>query len=43
MTSLANGQSLPPIAARNLDGETVAIADLTAGSWSVVLLYRGHW
>jgi len=40
---LANGDSLPAVAAKNLDGETVDINDLTAGSWSVVLFYWGHW
>ena len=43
MTILADGQSLPPITGRNTDGETVDVADLTAGSWAVVLFYRGHW
>ena len=40
---LPNGESLPSIDAKNLDGESVSIADLTEGSWSVVLFYRGHW
>ena len=43
MSSLALGQTLPSIVGRNVDGDTVDIADLIAGSWSVVLLYRGHW
>ena len=40
---LENGTSLPAIPAKNLDGDDVALADLTAGSWSVVIFYRGHW
>ena len=40
---LTNGQSLPAIEAKTLVGEAVVLADMTDGSWSVVLLYRGHW
>jgi peroxiredoxin len=40
---LSNGDSLPPIPAKDLDGEEVNLTGLTAGSWSVVLFYRGHW
>lgn len=40
---LDNGQQLPSISAKNLDGEPVTVAELIAGSWSVVLFYRGHW
>lgn len=41
--TLANGSKLPPIWAKTLDGDDIDIAVLTAGTWSVVLLYRGHW
>ncbi|MEE9416150.1 MAG: hypothetical protein V3V01_12770 [Acidimicrobiales bacterium] len=41
--TLANGEQLPEIDGKNLDGEPVSIADLTSGGWSVVLFYRGHW
>ena len=40
---LANGSPLPAIQAKDLDGNDVALADLTSGSWSVVIFYRGHW
>ena len=41
--TLSNGEGLPPITATGLDGEPVRIDELVAGSWSVVLFYRGHW
>jgi len=41
--SLTNGETLPEIAAKNLDGEAVTVGALTGGGWSVVLFYRGHW
>jgi hypothetical protein len=40
---LKNGASLPEIEARTLEGEQVTVGGLAAGSWSVVLFYRGHW
>ena len=40
---LDNGTQLPPIDAKDIAGNAVVAADTTAGSWSVVLLYRGHW
>ena len=40
---LDNGDRLPAIAATNLDGESVDVSSLAAGSWTVVLFYRGHW
>jgi len=40
---LANGEPLPPIGGTDLDGAAVDVADLTDGSWSVVLFFRGHW
>lgn len=40
---LDNGTHLPVIAARDLDGTEVTLKELTDGSWSAVLFYRGHW
>ena len=40
---LANGDELPPITAKDLDGNTVTVTDLVEGSWGAVLFYRGHW
>ena len=40
---LDNGNQLPVIAARDLDGTEVTLKELTDGSWSAVLFYRGHW
>jgi len=40
---LTNGEVLPAISAVDLDGNDVTVTDLTNGSWSAVLLYRGHW
>ena len=40
---LNNGDRLPAIAAEDLDGNRVDVADLVADSWAAVLLYRGHW
>lgn len=40
---LHNGSRLPAIVAKDLDGVDVEISDLTRGSWSAVLFYRGHW
>jgi hypothetical protein len=41
--ALANGSTLPSIWAKTREGDDIDIAVLTAGTWSVVLLYRGHW
>ncbi len=40
---LENGDRLPSITAVGPDGESVDIAELTAGGWAAVLIYRGHW
>ena len=40
---LNNGDRLPAIAAEDLNGDRVDVADLVADSWAAVLLYRGHW
>lgn len=39
---IANGDAFPAISAV-VDGETVDLAGVGAGSWSVILFYRGHW
>lgn len=40
---LSNGTPLPPITATDLEGTARVVAELTEGSWSAVLFYRGHW
>lgn len=40
---LVSGDKLPPIEAKNLDGETVDITASVAGNWAVIILYRGDW
>lgn len=40
---LDNGTEVPTITGKDRDGNDVTIGELTAGSWSVVLFYRGHW
>ena len=40
---LDNGNHLPPIDGKDLDGADVTISDLIDGAWSAVLFYRGHW
>jgi hypothetical protein len=37
-----NGQTLPSFRGV-LDGEEVDVSTLGRDSWTVVLLYRGHW
>ncbi len=37
-----NGSMLPNIRAE-LDGASVDLSEVVAGSWGVALLYRGHW
>ncbi len=39
---IENEQQLPSIEAE-MKGETVDISHFTAGSWTALLLYRGHW
>lgn len=39
---IENGQQLPTIEA-DMKGETVDLSHVTAGSWTALLLYRGHW
>ena len=40
---IENGETLPSIAAKDRDGNETTVEQLTAGTWSVVLFYRGHW
>ncbi len=40
---LSNGDRLPTIAARDLDGNRVTVNEFVEGSWGAVLFYRGHW
>ena len=40
---LDNGDHLPVISAKDLEGTAVDLTGLTDGSWSAVLFYRGHW
>ena len=40
---LQNGSPFPPLAAKDLEGSEVVVADLLEGAWSAVLFYRGHW
>lgn len=42
-TQLVTGDSLPPIQAKDLDGNIVDITASVAGHWAAILLYRGHW
>lgn len=41
--TIANGSALPPIAALDIEGDSVDLADAVSGTWAVVILYRGHW
>ncbi|MEM7323403.1 MAG: hypothetical protein AAF531_09990 [Actinomycetota bacterium] len=40
---LVGGDKLPPIEAKDLDGNTVDITASVAGNWAAILLYRGDW
>lgn len=42
MLKIENGQHMPTIEA-DMKGETVDVSRVTAGSWTALLLYRGHW
>lgn len=43
MDKLQNGDRFPSLTADRLDGTTMTLPDDLAGSWSLVLFYRGHW
>ncbi|MEM7094872.1 MAG: hypothetical protein AAF567_17850 [Actinomycetota bacterium] len=40
---LPTGATLPPLAAKDLEGNDVDITATLAGHWGVVQFYRGHW
>ncbi len=40
---LENNQQFPKIVARRVGGDQMTIPADLAGSWSVVLFYRGEW
>jgi peroxiredoxin len=40
---LATGATMPPVHAKDLDGNEVDITASVAGRWAVVQFYRGHW
>lgn len=43
METLENGDRLPSLTADRVDGDAMTLPDDLAGSWSLVLFYRGHW
>ena len=40
---LVTGDRMPPLLATGLDGDRVDLTAAAAGSWAVILLYRGDW
>lgn len=40
---LANGDRLPPLMATDLEGNEVDMTAKVAGSWAVIMYYRGDW
>ena len=42
-TQLTTGAVMPPIQAKDVDGNDADITASLAGGWGVILLYRGHW
>jgi peroxiredoxin len=43
MSRLRNGQPFPPLRVPAVGGGTIALPDDLAGSYGVVLIYRGSW
>jgi peroxiredoxin len=43
MTGLANGSVFPALDLPAVGGGTMRLPDDLAGSWAVVIIYRGHW
>ena len=43
MSRLRNGQLFPPLAVPAVGGGTISLPDDLAGSYGVVLIYRGSW
>lgn len=40
---LENGQSLPPLPGKDVEGNDVDISQMLGDGWGVVLIYRGDW
>jgi hypothetical protein len=40
---LENGDRLPSIMGTDLEGNEADITETLAGTWSALLLFRGHW
>ncbi len=43
MSQLVTGDALPPLLAKDLDGNEVDLTASVAGSWAVIMFYRGDW
>ena len=43
MSRLRNGQPFPPLEVRAVGGGTISLPDNLAGSYGVILIYRGSW
>lgn len=43
MALLDTGDTLPPLLAKDLDGNGIDITATVAGNWAVVMFYRGDW
>ena len=42
-TPLATGDVMPPVFAKDADGNEVDIVASVKGSWAVIQFYRGDW
>ena len=40
---LENGEQFPSITGSSVAHGEISLPDYTAGSWGVLLFYRGHW
>jgi peroxiredoxin len=40
---LRNGQTFPAIESRDTEDRVLRVPEDLAGSWAVLLFYRGHW
>ena len=40
---LKTGDRLPPLMAKDLDGNEVDMTARVAGNWAVIMFYRGDW
>ena len=43
MSRLRNGQPFPPLEVPAVGGGTISLPDDLAGSYGVILIYRGSW